>query len=1163
MIRKFTLLFLACVASVSLSKAQPVCGFDKVHKERMQTNPEYAAAVNQFNVSAAAWLAQQQANPQALVTTFGGNKAWEIPVVVHVVHTGQAIGTQKNPSIATIQNFVNYLSQAFTASYSGHLLETNGGTRIPIVFKLAARTPNCGPTNGIERIDLSSNSAYNADGVGSPGLSDAAMKATVPGWPSTEYYNIWIVTEIDGKDGSSGVFTAGYAYFPQTTAFAVDGTVVLAASVNVGNSVITHELGHAFNLYHVFEGGTTTTCPPAPDDFVADTEPQRQSNFDCPSLQVPVPINPCTGVQYGNGPRNFMDYSNCKDRFTPGQRVRVWDALQNLTAIAGQPTTRSSLISSLGATPLGATVAAAFCNPTGNGTNSSQGLRAVTIVKQTTSQPDTLLMNAISGSVTEDGNLNYFDRTCQHRVELIGGTTYQFRARVGFTNENVRAWIDYNNNGSFTDPGELIYAPPAGNGQRPFGVGGFTVPTTAVSCIPLRMRVATMASPATPTACINLGNGQAEDYEVIIRGAGGGGGIVPGLVDVTLAPGIGNPSCDSTYMKLIAKPVGSTLPLWYQWFKKTPGAPPTVTAGPSVAPVNDTSSWTSTGAGGLYPDWTFRDKDTIWVRMAFPGNCGVDTTTDSFVIYRPDFVAPSVGIGIVGGVNPTCVDEVVTLGITSQSNTGGASFQWFRNGNPIPGANSATYNVLNQGNGDSYYLQVTLTPVNCNNFTTTLSTTPITINHTTKTPTASIALTVGTNPGCAGQVLTYTAGGTVLGTSPSYQWRVNSINVPGANASTFSSTFNNGDVVSVVITSSSLCAAIPTATATAPAIQQQLKTADITITQVSGGNPACSGHPVVFSATPVNSGPPAPQFQWLINNSPVIGANSPVFNTTSLLNGDVVKCVLISTDPCVVNTLDTSAPIQMNVTPSKVPKITFTITKGNNPGCLDSLVEFTATVTDAGTNPQIEWLVNGFPLNLNNPVYSTTNLLNNDVVIARIVPTDGDCYLPDTGYSAPLTMVRSITPNPPIISLLHNMLVTNINGSFVWFGPGGQLTGGEDGKYHPGELGQYYAVTNNNGCWSKPSNILTITLMDINDVNMQAANIYPNPTTGKLTVDWGRHVNMTVGIYSTVGQKLMEEKASNVSSKVIDLASLASGMYFVVVTDENGRSSTTRITLQR
>jgi hypothetical protein len=1146
---------------MTLSLAQPVCGFDKMHKERMQTHPEYAASVNQFNTGVANWIAQQQSNPQALVTTYNGNKAWEIPVVVHVVHTGQSLGSTENPNNTTIQNFIDYLSQAFTASYSGHLLEAAGGTRIPIVFKLAARSPSCASTNGIVRVDLSGNSTYAADGVGSPGIPDATLKSLVPGWPSTEYYNIWIVTKIDGvAGGGSTPWTAGYAYFPQTTTFDVDGTVVLAYSANAGNSVITHELGHAFNLWHTFEDGcaATTTSPGClgDGDFVCDTEPMAQHSPGlCPTT------NTCTSAPFTNNTqRNFMNYSNCKDRFTPGQRTRVYNVLQNLTAIAGQPTTRSSLISSLGATPLGTSVATASCNPSGTGSNFGQGPRAVTITKDAVSplDPDTILMNAMSGSVSDDNNLNYYNRTCEHRVELIGGNSYNFRVRVGFANENVRAWIDYNNDGSFTGT-EQIYAPSFGNGFRPFST--FIVPTTAVSCIPLRMRVVT-ASGSIPGPCSNLGNGQGEDYEVIIRGGAGSGGIVPGLVDVSLAPGIGSPSCDSAAIKLIATPATGTTPYWFSWYKKNGGP---VVAGPSDS--WDTL-WQTKGFYNLspYDDWYFVNNDTVWVKMAFPGVCGADTTTDTIIIKRVPTVAPSIGIGVTSGSNPTCIDEVVTLGRTSVVNNGGANYQWYRNGSPIAGATAITYNVLGGTSGDVYYLRMifpTAAQNLCNGFTSFVNSNTIAVTHTTKTPTAAIALTTGTNPGCAGQVLTFTASGTLLGTAPTYQWSVNGNPVSGATAATFSSTFNNGDVVSVTISNLSPCANVPTVTSAGVAIVQALKTADITIAQVSGGSPACSGHPVVFSATPTNSGPPAPQFQWLINNNPIIGANSPVFNTTALVNGDVVKCVLISTDPCVINTLDTSNAIQMSVTPSKVPKVTFSITNGVNPGCLDSLVEFTAIGTDAGTNPDFEWLVNGFPLNLNNTVYSTTNLLNNDVVIVRIVPTDAGCYLPDTGWSAPLTMVRSLTPEPPIISLINNMLITNINGSFVWFGPGGKLTGGEDGKYHPGELGQYYAVTNNNGCWSKPSNRLTITLLDVNELNTQPANIYPNPTTGRLTIDWGRNVTMTVGVYSTVGQKLMEEKATNASSKVLDLSSFAGGMYFVVITDENGRSSTTRITLTR
>ena len=663
--------------------------------------------------------------------------------------------------------------------------------------------------------------------------------------------------------------------------------------------------------------------------------------------------------------------------------------------------------------------------------------------------------------------------------------------------------------------------------------------------------------------CAAIQQGQVEDYEVVIRGGAGSGGIIPNVVTVSIPSTVGNPSCDSTFMQIKATWPSNITPVWFQWFKKSTSG--VVIAGPSGAAD---SIWTSTGTSLPYPEWEFKDRDTVWVRMAIPGLCGSDTTLDSVVLLRPDKVGPSISITNTAGTIPTCADETVTLGIQSVVNPGGSpAYQW-QNWNgvtwvDISGATTSTYNVLGAPNGARYRLRMTSSAgFGCAGNGTVFSN-EIQVNHTTKVPTVTIALTTGLNPGCPGQLLTYSVtANTVAGSNPTYQWKVNGVNQSGATGTNFSSVFNAGDVISVEMTSSSACAVPATASSSAPSIQHQTLTADVTIAQISGGNPVCSGHPAVFTATPTNAGT-NPQFQWLVNNNPVIGANSPTLNISSLLNNDAVSVILIATDPCVLNAFDTSNYIMMQVTPSKVPKISFTITAGNNPGCLDSLVEFTATTTDAGTTPDIEWLVNGFPLNLNSLVYSTTNLLNNDVVTARVVPTDGQCYLPDTGFSTQLVMVRSVTPEPPIISLINNMLITNKSGSFVWFGPAGQLTGGDDGKFHPTELGKYWAVTNNNGCWSKPSNVLTITLLDINSIDMEPVTIYPNPTSGQLNIEWGRNVSMNISVYTTVGQKMLSENVTNQQRKVIDMSNMANGIYFVVLTDEQGRTSTTRITVTK
>ncbi|MBW7913232.1 MAG: T9SS type A sorting domain-containing protein, partial [Taibaiella sp.] len=415
--------------------------------------------------------------------------------------------------------------------------------------------------------------------------------------------------------------------------------------------------------------------------------------------------------------------------------------------------------------------------------------------------------------------------------------------------------------------------------------------------------------------------------------------------------------------------------------------------------------------------------------------------------------------------------------------------------------------------------------------------------------------------GCAGQLLQFQATPTTGGTAPTYQWTVNNTAVTGATGSTFNtSTLADNDEVRVIMTSNSACADPKTVTSDSIRVIHQKITADITIAQTTGGNPACEGKPLIFSANTTNAGK-NPNFQWLVNGVAIGGATTPIYVTDSLRNTDRVQCVLIATYSCVLNPLDSSNFITMTIIKANRPTVSFAITAGKNPGCLDSLVEFTATAVDLGTSPDYTWLVNGFPT-ATGAVFSNNNFLDGNVVMVQANQTDGGCYLPDTVYSTPLVMVRSVTPNPPIISLVGNAIITNFDSSFVWFGPDGEMPDGPDGKAYPAKIGSYYAVTNNRGCWSKPSNILGITLLDISSLDVSGMEVYPNPTSDKVILDWkGQLVNYRIEVRNAIGQSVMTDEANNVSRKEINLGDMPAGNYFILLKDDAGRVGVVKVAL--
>ena len=329
-------LFLALVSYITFSQS---CGFDIIHQRRMQTDPLYRSMVaDQENslqriITAQKEIVHSPLAPHAPLYT--------IPVVVHVIHTGEAIGTTYNPTSIQIEAAIEYLNQVFDGTYPG----TSGAGDIEIQFVLAQRDPNCNPTDGINRIDGSGVAGYITNGV-NVGSSGGANELTIKNlirWNTSNYYNIWIVNKIDGNDGTSGSFTAGFAYFPGSSPL-YDGTMMLATQMTPGAKTLPHEIGHAFNLYHPFEGASGATCPTNTDcanqgDRVCDTDPVTQ-----PSSTCRTGINPCTGAAYNDYTEsNYMNYTSCATLFTDGQKTRM-------LAAATLPS-RISLANSLGGTP--------------------------------------------------------------------------------------------------------------------------------------------------------------------------------------------------------------------------------------------------------------------------------------------------------------------------------------------------------------------------------------------------------------------------------------------------------------------------------------------------------------------------------------------------------------------------------------------------------------------------------------------------------------------------------------------------------------------------------------------------------------------------------------------------------------------------------------------
>jgi Pregnancy-associated plasma protein-A/GEVED domain/Secretion system C-terminal sorting domain len=494
------------------SFTQDRCAFDILHKKKLKEDPAYRKGIE----SQALWIKQYISNHQNELMNRPTVALYTIPVVVHVVHTGGAIGTLYNPTDAQIQNTITYLNQVYDGSYPG----TEGVGDVQIQFTLAQLDPNCNATTGINRVNGSGIANYVAGGVNintSLGTNEINVKNLIR-WDPSRYYNIWVVNRIDGMDGTSGTFFAGYAYFPGASA-ALDGTVMLATQMQPGRKTLPHEVGHALSLYHPFEGAGPPgpPCPANTDctsdgDEICDTDPITQpAGFVCRTGN-----NTCTGTPYLiNTEHNYMNYTNCATLFTADQKTRMLASAIGPFRIG--LTTSRALSPAYPLSPF-TQPPAASCTPTTSPAGLTPPFGAAGIMNLNITN-----RNLSSGPTAYDGG--YLPSRCLNLVELQRGNTYNFSVTLLGTNRGqLRFWIDYDNNGVFSNLTEQIFYQADINPANPWNQvvsGSFTVPLTATINTTIRMRlideVSTVYGIGTVNSgCYNPAYGQGEDYPVYI-----------------------------------------------------------------------------------------------------------------------------------------------------------------------------------------------------------------------------------------------------------------------------------------------------------------------------------------------------------------------------------------------------------------------------------------------------------------------------------------------------------------------------------------------------------------------------------------------------------------------------------------------------------------------
>ncbi|WP_232731487.1 GEVED domain-containing protein [Tenacibaculum sp. SZ-18] len=558
--KKITLLFLF-IAGALFSQQKRNCHSMNNLEFRQQKNPAIKQKMMEIEKFTQNKLLQMQ-NLQKKVD----GEIIKIPVVVHVIYSN----AQENISVAQIQSQIDVLNEDFRRTNSDANNKWSQAADTQIEFALAAIDPNGNPSSGITR------KASTRTSWGTNDAMKSTAQGGVSPWDTSEYLNMWVCNIGGGILGyaqfpGGSAATDGVVMSPQYFGSSDKGSgFYLSAPFDKGRTT-THEVGHFLNLRHIWGDGGCSV-----DDFVSDTPTSDAPNYGCATGHVSCGSedmvenfmdysddscmnlytvgqkNRMRAVLEAGGVRRSLALS---DKFSPAVCNATTPTGVNVSGVSSSEATVSWNDVS-GATfdvrfrPVG--TSSWTVNAVSGTSITLSGLSASTQyqvqVRSKCSSGNSSYSSTVNFTTTEV-QLNYCDSKGNNvNDEYIGrvaigsinntsgngngysdftsqSTSLEKSASASITitpiwtgtvySEGYAVFIDYNQDGDFTDSGETVWTQSAT--QNTPVSGSFAIPAGATEGA-TRMRIS-MKYNGVPTSCETFSYGEVEDYTVVIVAA--------------------------------------------------------------------------------------------------------------------------------------------------------------------------------------------------------------------------------------------------------------------------------------------------------------------------------------------------------------------------------------------------------------------------------------------------------------------------------------------------------------------------------------------------------------------------------------------------------------------------------------------------------------------
>ncbi|MBY0426406.1 MAG: hypothetical protein K2Q22_12265, partial [Cytophagales bacterium] len=429
----------------------------------------------------------------------------------------------------------------------------------------------------------------------------------------------------------------------------------------------------------------------------------------------------------------------------------------------------------------------------------------------------------------------------------------------------------------------------------------------------------------TGTGCLTSGNAQASQ-----------------LINVDPIPSASlsisasaNPVCSGTGVTFNANPVNLGTANAFRWYVNGILKASTAASFTYIPSNNDLVMATVT-AGGALP---------TCLNQLTASSSGIRTVVNATI---------PTSVSIQASSNTVCLGQSV-LFTSSASGTGSnPSYTWLVNNAIRQTGTTASFTYFPIQND---LVKVSMTPGGLGTACITGGqTTSLGIGITvTNTVTSSVSIASSAISVCSGSTVTFTASGANAGTAPAYSWLVNGQLVSVGKNYTYSPA--DGDVVKAKMNVGTGAACVVNPVLTSGGISLNVIPIEIPdVVSMANKTSVCAGEMVSMTATGLFAGT-NPSYSWWVN-----GQKKSTGSTYSYVpsNNDQVMAVVsvggLNT-ACLAYSTATTDGISFQVTPLVFPAIAIVADK--NGICSGTGVSFTSISANAGSSPQVTWLVNG------------------------------------------------------------------------------------------------------------------------------------------------------------------------------------------------------------